>query len=360
MRIIPVILSGGAGTRLWPLSQPVRPKQFLDFGFGASLFAMTLRRCTAALFDPRPIVVASDQHKALVQDTLAQEGCQADILLEPMRRDSCAAVVSGALTAFARDPECLVLVVAADHHIPDAEAFRESVVDAADAAQAGWIVTFGITPTEPATGYGYISASRQVVGNTAHKIDLFKEKPNRETAADYVRQGFLWNSGNFLFRAKDFLTQAETLIPSVVHAMRSALEKGKRSDNTLVLDATSFAAAPRISIDFAVMEKTQRAAVAPATYLWSDIGSWDAVAKTAGDMRSALAQDSVAVGNSFTHASSNCFVTSNAQLTTVLGCDDLVVVVTKDAVLVTKKGQSDAMKPMLEQLKVQGLLHQNQ
>jgi mannose-1-phosphate guanylyltransferase / mannose-6-phosphate isomerase len=355
MRIIPVILSGGAGTRLWPLSRPEKPKQFLDFGFGSSLFAMTVQRCSGELFDPRPIVVAAHEHKSLIHDALAAEQRQAEILLEPVRRDSCAAVVAGALAALARDPDSLVLVVAADHLIPDQEAFRKCVEDAAEAARSGWIVTFGITPTEPATGYGYISASDHAVGGTAHRVALFREKPNRETAVEYLRQGFFWNSGNFLFRAIDFLTEAEKLAPTVVAAVRQAMGLGRKTAHTIALEEASFATAPRISVDFAIMEKTQKAAIIPANYMWSDIGSWDAVAKVIEEMRSTPAQGNVSLGNSLVHTSTNTFVMSDAQRTTVVGCDDLIVVVTRDAVLVTKKGQSGEMKPMLEILQAKGL-----
>jgi mannose-1-phosphate guanylyltransferase / mannose-6-phosphate isomerase len=348
--LIPVVLSGGSGTRLWPLSRADRPKQFLNFGGGETLIEATLRRCSGQGFDPRPIIVAAESHRFMVRETVNALGLEADILLEPMRRDSCAAIVAGALQALQRDKDALILVVAADHHILDAEAFAVAALSARDAAEAGWLVTFGIKPTAPATGYGYILPGQDAAGSTTKRIARFVEKPDRATAEAYLTQGFVWNSGNFLFKAAAFLEQAQLLVPDIVRAMTAALAKASHDMGFLRLDAQAFAASPQISVDFAIMEKTGRAAVKVVDYLWSDIGSWDAVAGALP----ADASDNSVVGTGFIADSRNVSIHSIDRLTTVLGCDGLVVVTTRDAVMVCRKGQTEAVKQLVETLKAAG------
>lgn len=354
--IIPIILSGGSGTRLWPLSRGSKPKQFLGFGGGHTLIEDTVLRCQGKAFDKRPIFVAAEAHRFMVAEAAQALGISSDILLEPMRRDSCAAIVAGALQAQARDPDATVLVVAADHHIPDANAFAKAVQQAATVVDAGWLVTFGVRPRSPATGYGYILPGVAVADGDVAKVNRFVEKPDLATAKTYLAAGYLWNSGNFLFKASAFLAEAEKFVPEVVAAMRQALQAAIRDLDFSRLETKSFASSPQISVDFAIMEKTSKAAVLPVDYAWNDIGSWDAVATSIKPDDNG----NVIVGKGFVEAAHNVMVHSEERLTTVLGCDDIVVVATRDAVMVVKKGMTERVKDLVADLKTAGHIEAEQ
>jgi mannose-1-phosphate guanylyltransferase / mannose-6-phosphate isomerase len=348
-KVIPVILSGGSGTRLWPLSRSARPKQFLSFDGGPTMIQQTLLRCQGDGFDGRPIFVGADQHRFVLAEAARGLGVAADIVLEPMRRDSCAAIVAGALQAMARDEEAVILVVAADHHVPDAAAFAACVAEAVPAAEAGLLVTFGIKPRSPSTGYGYIMPGAPVAG-AVRRLQKFVEKPDHDTAVRYIADGYLWNSGNFLYKAKSFIAEAKVLVPDVVAAVAASLKGAERDRDFIRLDAEAFARSPQISVDFAIMEKTAKAAVLAVDYAWSDIGSWDAVAGSLA----ADAHGNAIVGDAVLKASRNVFVHSEGMLTTVLGCEDIVVVTTKDAVLVAKRGVTEKVKAVVDQLNARG------
>ncbi len=345
--VTPVVLSGGSGTRLWPLSRDNKPKQFLDFGGQHSLIQQTILRCRGDIFAAKPIVVAAEAHRFLIAEALRDIGTSADILLEPLRRDSCAAVVVGVLQAFAQNSEAVVLVVAADHYIPDVKAFAGAVAAGVAAAEAGWLVTFGIQARSASTGYGYISAGESVAEGLVRKVKAFVEKPNATTAQSYVDQGYFWNSGNFLFKAKAFLDEAARLVPDVVKAAQKSLQLAVVDLDFLRLDAEGFAQSPQISVDFAIMEKTTRAAVLPVDYLWSDIGTWDSVAATLGQDDDGNA----VVGRGVVADSRNVLVHAENRLTTVVGCEDLIVVSTRDAVMVAQKGHSEKVKTLVARLK---------
>lgn len=349
--IIPVILSGGSGTRLWPLSRKGRPKQFLKFGGEHSLIQDTMLRCSGDIFDKVPILVGASDHRFMLADSAQSLGFSPDIILEPMRRDSCAAIVVGALLAMERDENSIVLIVAADHHIPDRAEFSQAVAAAVPAAKAGLLVTFGVKPDFPSTGYGYIlPGERTSFGNVAG-VDRFVEKPDLQTAAHYIGSGYLWNSGNFLFEAKAFIGEARKHAPQVVEAMEKALQLADRDADFVRLHDASFAASPQTSVDYAIMEKTSKVCVLPVDYSWSDIGSWDAVA-------AALPLDDLGnsiVGEVVLEQSSGVVVHSQGILTAVVGCSDIVVVTTKDAVLVAKRGQTEAVKLLVDQLNSDGL-----
>lgn len=345
-KIIPVILSGGSGTRLWPLSRNAKPKQFLSFGGGPTLIQQTALRCQGEGFDPKPIFVAAEAHRFMVVEAAAEINIQADIVLEPMRRDSCAAIVAGALQAYARKKDALILVLAADHHIPDVAEFQKAVRSAAPAAADGWLVTFGIRPKSPHTGYGYILPGASTGAGPVVKVSRFVEKPNLKTADTYVTQGYLWNSGNFLFKASVFLDEARKLVPGIVQAVDASLRHAQPDLSFLRLMSDDFAKAPQISVDFAIMEKTDRAAVLPVDYAWSDIGSWEAVAKSGA----ADTSGNVVVGRGVAEASRNVMIHSEGKLTTVLGLEDVVVVSTRDAILVAAKSATEKVKDLVAHL----------
>ncbi len=344
--IIPLILCGGSGARLWPLSQADRPKQFLSLLGTTSLFAQALARCSGKGFSTKPIIVSAEAHAELVSKELCKAGRSADVVLEPVRRDSCAAVLVGSMVAMARDVDAVVLVAASDHYIPDDAAYRAAVVSACDAAEQGLIVTFGVTPTEPATGYGYIAPSRDSVGVATRRISSFKEKPDLENARCLVAEGCLWNSGNFLFRARELLEEARQLAPDVYDAVTQALAAAQSGPHGLALNKEALARSRRISFDVAIMEKTERAAVLPVNYVWRDLGTWDAVAAAhvAGENGNQV------IGSAKFNHSHDCMVHSEGVPTALVGCEGLIVVATPNGVLVARKGATENVKMLGEQL----------
>lgn len=344
--VIPVILSGGAGTRLWPVSNEATPKQFLSFGSAHSLIQNTLLRCKGSQFDERPIVVSLESQRQLIADQARQVNVETDIILEPLRRDSCAAVLSGALRALQRNPDALVLILAADHHISEPEEFRNMVVAGCPAAEAGYIVTFGVKPTYPATGYGYILKGSAIASTDCFVLDRFVEKPTSAVAEGYVRDGYLWNSGNFLARADVLVAEAKHYVPDVIEAAEAALKAAKTGGGVFSLDADAYSKATRISLDYGIMEKTKKSAVLPVDYGWNDIGTWDSVAAV-------LPKDSLSnatSGDTLVKNGSGNIVYAQGVQAVVHGLDDVIVVATPNAVLVLKKGSSEAVKALVGEL----------
>jgi mannose-1-phosphate guanylyltransferase / mannose-6-phosphate isomerase len=350
--IIPVILCGGAGSRLWPASRETFPKQLCAFNGERSLLQATLDRVAGEAF-AAPIIVTSHEHRFLVAEQLRGSACAdgGDIMLEPLRRDSCAAIAAAAFHAITRDEEALLLVLAADHAIPDTAAFVDHVMRGVRAALEGHLVTFGVRPRHAATGYGYISPGAAIPGaDGVHRVASFVEKPDGETALRYVEQGYLWNSGNFLFQAKAFLQELEALEPQIHGPIAKAVSGASRDLDFLRLEAEAFAGARSISVDYAVMQRTARAAVVPSDFQWSDIGSWSAVWDEAiKDDRGNAAQ-----GDAVFHDCSNAYVHSQHMLTAVVGLDDVAVITTRDAVLVTAKARAEGVKQLVADLVKQG------
>jgi mannose-1-phosphate guanylyltransferase / mannose-6-phosphate isomerase len=344
--IIPIILSGGAGTRLWPLSNEETPKQFLRFGSDYSLMQQTVLRCADDMFDARPIVVSGESQRFLIAEDLRGIDRAADIILEPMRRDSCAAIVAGCLQAIERNPAAMVLILAADHQIPDSSPFVKAVAIAQTEAEAGYLVAFGIKPKHAATGYGYIKPGASLATEACRRIETFVEKPDALTAEKYLREGYLWNSGNFLFSAQVFIDELSHLAPDILHAVKASYKAARRDIDFVWLEKAAFARSPQISVDFAVMEKTDRSAVCAVDYDWSDIGSWDAVHSllTQDEMENAI-EGQVLVLNG-----RNNLVHSSNHMTALYGVDDLVVVVTSDGLLVTKRGLTEKVKDIVAAL----------
>jgi mannose-1-phosphate guanylyltransferase/mannose-6-phosphate isomerase len=348
--LIPVIMCGGAGTRLWPVSRESMPKQFVPLVEARSTFQQVLGRIRDATLFDRPIVITNSDFRFIVAEQMRECGIAGDIVLEPIRRDSAMAVGVAAVLGGARDPASTVIVLAADHVVRNPDAFARACLQAMAAAAGGRIVTFGIPPTFPATNYGYIRPGAKLDGGSAFAVDAFVEKPDAATASRYIADRYLWNSGNFVFRADVMLGEIARFEPDIAAAAKVAVGGMTKDLDFLRLPAEAFAQAPKKSIDYAVMERTERAAVVPLDCGWSDVGSWSAV-------WDALGHD--ADGNAATGAvvfldSRNTLAHSDAAiLTAVVGVDNLVVVATPDAVLVTSRDKAEQVKDLVERLKAQ-------
>lgn len=339
MTIYPVIMCGGAGTRLWPSSRPARPKQFIPLAGNRSLFQETAERVAPlAGKDGKLVVVAGVAHREWLLDQLAEIGLKdrAQILLEPEARDSAAAMAAAALWTKARDPEAVNVFVASDHHIPDHEAFRRAVIEAASAAQEGRIVTLGVRPSEPSTAYGYISPA----GPGLSAVKAFREKPDADSAAEYITAGYLWNSGNFIVSAAAFVEELKARAPAVEEAARRALPAA--SSGHIAVLAEAFREAPKISIDYAVMEKTNRASVLAVDFAWSDLGAWDSIAATGeGEFGQHIYEDA-----------DGCLVRApEGVLVGVLGVSDLAIIAERDAILVCDLKRAQDVKRLVARVK---------
>jgi mannose-1-phosphate guanylyltransferase/mannose-6-phosphate isomerase len=349
-QIVPVIMCGGAGTRLWPVSRESMPKQFVTLIGQESTFRQVLARISSPDLFARPIVITNADFRFVVAEQLRESGIEADIVLEPMGRDSGPAVAVAAVLALARDREALVLVLASDHVIRKPDEFRQVCERAAVAAAEGRIVTFGIAPTYAATSYGYIRPGEKLNGAFVHAVEAFVEKPDAATAEGYVADRYLWNSGNFLFHAATMLDEIERFEPAMAEAAKAAVAGVTRDLDFLRLAAEPFARAPKKSIDYAVMERTKLAAVVPADLGWSDVGSWS----TVWDVLDHDAAGNATDGPVVMMDSRNSLVRSDESvLTTVVGLDDVIVVSTADAVLVVARGKAEQVKELVGKLKAQ-------
>ena len=344
--ILPVVMCGGSGTRLWPASRESMPKQFISLLHDLSSFQSTVRRVSHRTFR-RPVILASNDVRFIAAEQLQLAGVAADLVLEPVRRDSAAAVAVATCIASRQAPDSVVLIVAADHMVSDPEAFVQACHEAAEAARAGFIMTLGVRPTGPAAAYGYIQPGKSISGTKAAHVERFVEKPDERNAKGFIEQGFLWNSGNLLFRADVMLRELQSLAPEVLAAAEAALDRSTVDLDFIRLDHEAFAKAPKVSIDHAVMERTSTAGVLPVSFAWSDIGTWSAVwdASTQDGDGNALR------GPVETVATRNSLVHSDAMLTTVVGLEDVVVIATPDAVLVTSRKASDQVKDLVAKLK---------
>ena len=344
--IIPLIMCGGAGTRLWPASRESWPKQFLPLFGPHSTFQDTMRRVADPALFGRPIIVTNSRYRFLVAEQLAAIEMEADILLEPMRRDSGPAIAAGAAFALNRGGEPVVVALAADHVVSDTRAFTDVCGVAAEAAQDKRIVTFGVRPTRAATEYGYINPG-QPVGPGIFAINKFVEKPDANTAESYVAQGFLWNSGNFMFRADLLLAEYRNFEAESATAVVSAVEAAGNDIGFVTLDPEAFARATAKSIDYAVMERTARAAVIPVSYGWSDVGSWQSV----WELSARDAANNATQGSAVFVDARGSYVASDKQLVAMFGVENLVVVVSDDAILVARREDGDGLRRVVQKLK---------
>ncbi len=345
-KIVPLIMCGGAGTRLWPASREVRPKQFLPLFGARSTFQDTLVRVSDENLFERAIVITNAAYRFMVLEQLAEIGIQADVLLEPARRDSGPAIVAGAAFAQMRDKDAVVLALAADHVVRDTPAFLAACRQGLVATEAGRIVTFGVKPERAATEYGYINPGEGVSGEV-RAVARFVEKPDQAKASEYIKAGYLWNSGNFMFRASVLLEEYRKFDASSVATVSDAVANAGRDLGFVTLETKAFSTAKAISIDYAVMEKTALAAVVPASCGWSDVGSWHAV----WELSDKDGQGNAAQGAAVFEDSRNCNVATDRALVALEGVDDLVVVATQDAVLVSRQKDANGLRRLVAKLK---------
>jgi mannose-1-phosphate guanylyltransferase/mannose-6-phosphate isomerase len=348
--ILPVILSGGSGTRLWPLSRESYPKQFLPLADSSTMLQATWLR-VAGLTACRPIVVGNHEHRFMLAEQLREVGAEpAATILEPLGRNTAPAIAAAALEATATGEDALLLVLPSDHVILDVAAFHGAVLAAAPSAEAGKLVTFGIVPTSPETGYGYIHAA---TGSGVRAVDRFVEKPDLDTARGYLASGeYFWNSGMFLFRASRYLQELQQLAPEIHAACVEAVAKARRDADFIRLDAESFAVCPSDSIDYAVMEKTADAAVIALDAGWSDVGSWAAL----WDISPKDADGNAHRGDVIALDCRNTYAYSE-RLIAMVGLDDVVVVETDDAILISHRDQVQRVKEVVGGLKNDGRTH---
>jgi mannose-1-phosphate guanylyltransferase/mannose-6-phosphate isomerase len=341
-------MSGGSGQRLWPASRPHLPKPFIPLVGKRSTFDEALGR-SLALPDAAPVtVVAGYAHAPAIRLALKRSGHDGLLILEPEARDSAPAMAAAAHLIAARDPEAIILFLAADHHIPDSHAFAEAVGLAARHAREGWIVTLGVQPDSPSTAYGYIRPGAPQGG--IHHVAAFIEKPDPARAEQCLRDGFLWNSGMFITRADTLIAELEQHAPAVSHAARDAVEQGEHLPHQITL-GEAFRAAPKISIDYAVMEKTDRALVAPARFAWSDLGAWNAVLAASNRDESGNS----AAGEVVLENVEGCLVRAGRGMTVVVvGGRNLAVIADREAVMVCDLDSADGLKAAVERASKMG------
>jgi mannose-1-phosphate guanylyltransferase len=336
MTIIPVILSGGGGTRLWPLSTPEKPKQFLALTSDRTMFQLTLDRVSNTADYAAPIIVANAAHADLVDQQLGRR--DASILLEPCARNTAPAIALAALAA--SDPKSVMLVMPSDHVINDVAAFHAATQAALPLAQAGWLITYGITPTAPETGYGYIQMGEAISGGV-QQVARFVEKPDQARAEAMLAAGnHSWNGGIFLFRADIYLGALAVHAPDMLAAAQKAMSSAKHQRNQITPDAQAFAACPSDSIDYAVMEKAERVAVVPAAMGWSDVGSWDALY----ELNAKDAAANAVTGTARLNAAQGNLVHADGIRVSIQGVSDLIIVANGKEVMIVRRGASQMVR----------------
>lgn len=348
--IVPVLLSGGAGTRLWPLSRESYPKQLLTLLDGQTLLQQTAARVLDRAMYAAPLVVAHEDHRFVIAEQLRSQGIfDPTIVLEPVRRNTAPAAAIAALLASEADPDAILLVMPVDHLVRDVDEFQEAIASGMKAAAEGKLVLFGLKPTSPATGYGYIKPG--AAAGSVSRVEAFVEKPAIEVARQFLlSDDYLWNSGIFLLPARAFLDQVERLAPDVLNACRAALSGARRDLDFLRLPEKAYAASPSISVDYAVLEKTGAAAVVAAKFDWNDIGSFAALWEV-GDKDE---DGNVQIGEVIAEDSSGCYLRGDGPLVAALGVDDLIVTATPDVVLVTTQKHAQDVGKIVARLKLNG------
>ncbi|HBV4559727.1 TPA: mannose-1-phosphate guanylyltransferase/mannose-6-phosphate isomerase [Klebsiella aerogenes] len=348
--ILPVIMAGGSGSRLWPMSRELYPKQFLRLSGSQSMLQETITRLEG-LAVQSPLIICNEQHRFLAAEQLRQiEKLSNNILLEPVGRNTAPAIALAALSAINDGSDPLLLVLAADHVIDDVDAFHEAIKNAIPHAENGKLVTFGIVPTGIETGYGYIQRGDQSDGQRAYEVLRFVEKPNFETAKDYIATGeYYWNSGMFLFKAKRYLDELSKFRPDILDICRDAIGEQKKdvTQDFIRIEKDTFSLCADESIDYAVMEKTDDAVVIPLDAGWNDVGSWSAL----WEVHDKDDNNNVLSGDIFSYNTSNCYINTEETFVAAIGVENLVIINTKDAVLVINKSEVQDVKKVVEYLK---------
>ncbi|UYZ83235.1 mannose-1-phosphate guanylyltransferase/mannose-6-phosphate isomerase [Entomomonas sp. E2T0] len=347
--LVPVIMSGGSGTRLWPLSRQTKPKQFLALVGEYSLLQDTINRLDG-INKQEPIVICNEAHRFLVAEQLRQLEQKATILLEPVGRNTAPAVALAAFKVYQQNPNAILLVLAADHLIQNTKVFQQVVSNALELAKQDYLVTFGIVPTAPETGYGYIEQGAQIAEGS-YQVKQFIEKPSQTIAEEYLQAGhYCWNSGMFMFTAKTYLAELEKYRPDIYKACKQAMQSPTVDLDFIRIDKEAFLGCPADSIDYAVMEKTDKAVVVSLDAGWTDIGSWSAL----WQVTNKDSQGNTLKGDVLVEQTTNTLVYANDRLVTTLGVDNLVIVETKDAVLVAAKNKIQQVKDIVARLQQAG------
>ena len=345
--IVPVILSGGSGTRLWPLSRKMHPKQLLPLLNETSLLQDTVNRFKNADDIDHAVVICNESYRFMVAEQVRQSEIKGvDIILEPVGRNTAPAIALAAFNAMANEQDPVLLVLPADHDIRDVDGFLEAVKIGQEQSESGNLVTFGIVPDKPETGYGYIKAGDSV-GESCYSVAGFVEKPDKSTAESYIEQGsYYWNSGMFMFKASAYLEALERLAPAMFEACQNAYAKSEKDMDFVRIDEAEFENCPSDSIDYAIMEKVDNAVVIPVDIGWSDVGSWAAL-QDIGDSDS---MNNTIIGDVETESSKNCYIRAESKLVVALGVDDLIIVDTADALLVAHREKVQDIKNIVEKL----------
>jgi mannose-1-phosphate guanylyltransferase/mannose-6-phosphate isomerase len=347
--IYPVILCGGSGTRLWPASRADRPKQFLKLIGDRSSFQDTILRVMDLPGADEIVVVTGQAMAELVERQALELGAKLTVIIEPEARDSAPAIAAAAAYVQSVAPDAVVLMLAADHHIAEPEMFREAALVAVEASRTGLIVTFGVQPTSPATGFGYIKPGDTLPGGVK-AVAAFVEKPDLAAAKAYIEDGYYWNSGNFAFTARTLLDELAMFEPAIRDGAIDSVRDGRRDGVRLHLDRAAFATTTKKSLDYAVMERTSRAAVAPAAFTWSDLGTWDAIWEAS--IRDA--QGNAASGDVHLIRSKGVLVRSTGPFVGAIGVEDLLIIAEPDAVLVCRRDDAQGVKTLVDVLKAGG------
>ena len=350
MQIIPVILSGGSGTRLWPLSRKQYPKQYLPLVGDNTMLQETILRLNGLDNLADPIIICNADHRFLVAEQCQQIDIESPtILLEPIGRNTAPAIAAAALQSQKISNEAVLLVLSADHVIQDIDAFHQAIKIASRQAQAGKLATFGIVPTDANTGYGYIKSSQENIDG-AHKVEKFVEKPDLETAQTYLKQGnYLWNSGMFMFQADVLISELSEQSPNIVVSVIDAVTNATKDLDFIRLDKQSFESSPSGSIDYALMEKSDNVVFVPLDAGWNDIGSWSAL----HDIGTKDANGNVIKGDVFMQDTTNTYIHANGHMIATIGVQDLIIVDTPNATLISTKDKSQEVKNIVEQLQRQ-------
>lgn len=348
--LVPVILCGGSGTRLWPLSRSSYPKQFVEFQKGQTLFKSTLKRVVGLTSIGNPIVVCNKDHRFLAKRDLDELNCHGNIIVEPVARNTAPAIALAAFEAVKSDPDAVLLVLPSDHSIEGRTAFVKAIEDSVHLAESSYLVTFGIRPTGPETGFGYIEAG-DPISASSFKVKRFVEKPVLAKAKDMLEAGgYYWNSGMFVFKASSYLDALKSFAPDIFNHCRIAMENQSVQNGFIYPNSDAMNECPSDSIDYAVMEKTAKAAVLPLNVVWNDLGAWNAMHAVAEKDSDNNAQ----IGDSLSISCVNCYIHSTSRLVSAIGMRDVAVVETSDAVLVAPLSRVQEVKNVVAQLKETG------